>query len=207
MKKTLVACFCALNLWGCATTQQLSQSDRQALSTVSVDPNVVFEEKPLFMNRTRALGGALAGVAGQGIAVAATSGVSDEGPAGLIQYMKQNNISIPDIVRNEFIRQIKIRPDLQSKLVEGNGAAQFHLKSSWGMGQESFGALYRPALFVWAELVADGKVIWRGKDHITPLSGEIQGRTWQDLFISPDALRQIYTSAAQHVITNMLKDI
>jgi hypothetical protein len=207
MKKTLLVCFCASSLWGCATTQQLSQSDRQALSTVSVDQKVEFEEQPMFMNHTRALGGGLAGVIGYGVAAAATSGVSDEGPAGLIQYMKQNNISIPDIVRNEFIDQIKIHPNLESRLVERNGAAQFHLKAGWGMGQESVGALYHPALFVWAELVTDGKVIWRGNDYITPLSGDIQGRTWQDLFTSPEVLRQLYANAAQHVISTMLKGI
>lgn len=199
--------FWALILSGCATTVKLNEAEGSNLKKISVSKEVEFEERPMFTSLPRMRGAAIAGVVGYAAVVALTSGNDDANPDVLIGYMNGQNISIPEIVREEFIKQVSQAPAFRNKIVPMGGEAQFRLNVGWAMMQEATGKnLYKAGLFVRAELVKGKDVLWRNTYFESPLD-QTQGYNWLELFGSPEKLRGLYLDVARKAVTKVLADL
>jgi hypothetical protein len=178
-----------LALAGCASPPPSRHADQSVALTVSVDPVVEIDTAPVFDAHQLSQ---------------ASVGVPPETLAGLSTYMQHNAISVGQIVHRVFVHQIGLHPGYRTRMVARDGAAQFRLKADWGLAQEAFGLAYHPQLEVHAELVTDGRVIWQNRAAITMQTESVGGRTWAELFASPQVLQAMYSSAARQVVARLL---
>jgi hypothetical protein len=193
VKAFLMACAAMLALTACAAPSPSARGERAPLLlTVSVDPVLETAATPTLAQHQSG---------------AAMPGVPPETLAGLDAYMQQHAISVGQIVHRVFAHQIALHPDFRARMLAHDGAARFRIRATWGLAQESFGPAYHPLLQISAELVTDGRVVWRNQAAITAQTESVGGRTWPELFASPQVLQAMYSSAARQIVARLLLNV
>lgn len=199
--------FLAALLSGCvgAPTVSMGAADRLTIKVVSVSKEVQLPAQFNFHERGAGIG-AVFGLVGALVEHAATSGnpVGPESNGSLIlRALKNNNISVQDIVRTEFIKEATGRGSL--KVVDTAVAPDAVLSlviNSYGLGRtHAFGEQLHPVLNVSASMKKpDGTVVWQKTDYVSAVSADNKKTgTLEEYKATPELLRAAFTNAASIV--------
>jgi len=194
--------------FGCATTQSLSDADRKAIDTVSVAKSVVMPPSPVVMGRASQT----AGFWGGPIATAVMVNRENSDVVQFKRHVEANRIDIGEIIRQEFINQVKSTGAFPGVVSEG-GKATFELTvEQYGLGQgfslSPTNAPLRPTLRMIAKLsTPDGKVVWQNSHTLTALSGEIPAYVVDEYYTVPGRIEDAFKKAGELVARELLKDL
>jgi hypothetical protein len=197
--------FAILTLGACASTptQPLKESDRVALSTIEVSPEVKVAPDAYYFG-PNAMPDFLFGAVGGAIAAGSNKSPADE----LKTFATDNNISVAEIVRTEFIKQLEAKRKF--RLVDSNADAVVRLDvSQYGISiPNGFSSRFVPVLAVRSQLVkGSGQVIWASSGRIHPLSEVIEPVTAEAIKANPQVLRDMWSAAARGAVEKMLSRI
>lgn len=190
-------------LAGCGSTQKMSDADRQAVKSISVNPEVFVVEEMFYMGPSSGIG-FMFGAIGGAITAAANMGPAEE----IAQYARANNVMIDNIVKSEFEKQIQGR-----RLFVLNGQrvdAQLNIKiEQYGIAiTHGFSSVLSPVLRASAQLVdRHGKVLWENYDYVTAMADGTPEFTIDELKSDPEKLAVSWEKAAEIVVGNILKTI
>ena len=198
----------ALALAGCAGAPKIkmSKDDRESTKTIRIVSSVQMPSEMFFHGRAQSCAMAMGGAVG---AAVCGSQAAKEPKDQILDAMKANDISLPDIVRAEFRKSVTSR-DLFT-VAEGDQAADADLilaVNVYGLGQtQGFSSLLYPLLNVSATLrKPDGTVVWQNTDFVTPQnSANTGGHEFQQYLRQPELLRATWANASQ-VVSGMLVD-
>lgn len=195
--------FFTVFLMGCGSTQKMSDADRQAIRSISVNPEVFVVDEMFYMGPASGIG-FMFGAIGGAITAAANMGPAEE----IAEYARHNNVLIDNIVKQEFEKQIQGR-----KLFVVNGRqvdAQLNIKiEQYGIAiTHGFSSVLSPVLRASAQLVdRHGKVVWENYDFVTAMADGTPEFTIDELKSDPKKLAVSWEKAAEIVVGNILKTI
>lgn len=206
----LIALFVtAVVLSGCASvpSKSLSTSDRAALKTIRINPNVELPKEMFYHGRAQSFA-AVGGIVG---AVVADSLDVTKQPAQAIQVtMQKNGVSLPEIVKAEFQRAANGQTMTFAENLEKADGELTLTVQMYGFSQtQGFSALLYPNLKITASLKGrDGTLAWQESEFITPLNAEnTLGHTVEQYVAEPELLRATLTNAAGIVSRLLVQDM
>ena len=197
----------ALALAGCvgAPAVRMSKDDLARIRTVRIASSVQMPDEMFFHGRAESCAIALSG----GLAAAACPKDSKQPKDEILDAMKANGISLPDIVRSEFGKTVTSR-GLFTVAQDGQAAdAEVVLAVNvYGLGQtQGFSKLLYPVLNVSATFKKpDGTVAWQNTDFVTPQnSANTGGHEFKQFLEQPELLRATWANVSQ-IVSGMLVD-
>lgn len=197
----------ALALAGCvgAPAVKMSKDDLARTKTIRIVSSVQMPDEMFFQGRAQSCAMAISGA----VAAAACPQASKEPKDEILDAMKANGISLPEIVRSEFQKTVTSR-GLFTVAGEGEVAdADLVLAVNvYGLGQtQGFSKLLYPLLNISATLKKpDGTVAWQNTDFVTPQnSANTGGHEFQQYLEQPQLLRATWANVAQ-IVSGMLVD-
>lgn len=202
----LLALFLAVFLTGCASTQALKDSDRQALQAVRVDGPVV-KLSPLYLVAPGNSVAMMFGAIGGGIA-----GAANIGPAQALQdFAAKNGITIEKIAREEIEAALKA----SGKVVFVPAGAK--ISAAIGIEVEQFGfsvpslisSKVVPVLALRCQMVDQaGRVIWSAGDRVLPsVLTAVDSVSFEEMKNDPGKIEAAWRQAARIVAENIAKSL
>lgn len=196
----------ALLLTACAgaPTVSMKDSDRTAIRSVSIQPEVTVPAE-MFLHGRAQSAGAVGGLLGAALA----SAMPIEPRTQIIDTMATNDISLQRILKAEFAKAANAK----GRMTFAEGAADADATVAltvnvYGLGQtQGFSALLYPMMNVSASMKrADGSVVWQRTEYASPLNGENKtGYEFQQYINDPEKLRQVMTNISG-IVSRMLAD-
>jgi hypothetical protein len=193
---------------GCATTQSISDSDRKAIRSVSIAKAVAMPPHPVVMGKASQT----AGFWGGPIATAVMASRENSDVVQFKQHVDAYKIDIGEIVRQEFITQLKATSAFPAIVAEG-GNATFDLTiESYGLAQgfsmSPTNAPLRPTVRLTAKLsMPDGKVVWQNTETLTAISSDIPAYPVAEYYSTPGRVEEAFKKAGEIVAKDLLKDL
>jgi hypothetical protein len=201
--KSIPSLLMILALAACASTHTLKESDRSAISTVAINPDIHVSPDLYYFGPGSTIG-LLFGAVGGAATAAANRAPADE----LKEFAKDNGISIAEIVRKQFVAQLLTTGKF--RVSEDHPNAVFRLDiSQYGLSiPNGFSGSLVPILSVHAELLNDkGEVVWATTGRVHPLSGVVDSVSPETLRANPQILRNMWTQAAQQAVLDMMQTL
>lgn len=226
----VVAALVLALLGGCSSFQRMSAPDRVAIQRVYVDPAVKLPEDMFYWDRSSSMAvgigaglGVVAGSGGsagqQGAAIGIGTGLGmaagqmlAQGPKGrMLLVMRDNGISVGDIVREQAIAHLKgqDRMDVVDTPEDADATARLDVRL-YGFNQtQGFSPLLYPMLTVEMALVdKTGRRVWRKADYIVPLSKRnTDGFRFDEYVAEPQKIRRVFGIAATALMDDIVATI
>lgn len=202
------------------TTENLSYNSETKLKNITFDKTVLVPEKARYYGSTQTIGSFFGPIGGL-FALAAMS--EDQ---LIVDYMKNNEIDIGNIVIQEFEHQIIKHPRfLEKKFVSSEDGydAKFIVEVQFFglIPTNGFSTLYRPVLGVRAKLVsANGEKLWEafekfaGSDILIEQFGDapatnsgVPSLTFEEYFSDPKNMKEAYQKVSEFVVALLMSNI
>ena len=188
----LIVALCSV---GCSIS--FTKQARESIQSVTIDKNVTMPDRLTYTGRTKGVLPLMGGIVG-----AVASGVEYvSAEDALVGAMRQGQIDVGQIVREQFTKELSSAGIFSSVVPEG-GDAQVKLDVRLlGFGATwAFSTELRPALGVTASLVRkDGSVVWQHYEYITSLNGETAKHYLEEYVANPKLIDEGFTSVAKLV--------
>lgn len=187
-----------------ACGQSLTQADRAAIRTVSIDRDVAVAAEPLYQGPAHTWAAPLSPI-GALIAVAAAQTPT----ATMKATVARNGLDLGALAADEFRRQATANR-VFPKIVDSGGDYKIRLEvTSWGLVQDGiFSAKYRPVLTITGRMARrDGSLAWEKQYWVTQLNRETNAADFEAMMSNPDLLRAVFTRANEVVIRGLIEDL
>jgi hypothetical protein len=196
----------SLVIFGCTTTQNISDADLKKIRTVSVAQDVAMPPYPVVIGPATNTGAFWGGIIALSIMMN-----SDTNPDSVEfrKHLEENKIDIKEIVRQEFLTQLSVSGKFQSVVPEG-AEAKFDLTvERYGLGPiftlSPIDKPVRPTLQLVAKLsAADGRILWQDSEYITAMGREIPSYKIDDYYSNPARTQEGFKKAAEIVAKGLL---
>lgn len=199
--RKLVGMLSMLALGACAPTQALKESDRAAIATIAVSPEVKVPPEPYYFGPGSPL--VLFGAVGGAILAAMNVAPTE----ALTKLANDNGILIGEIVRDQMVDELRAAKRLG---ITSDGAdAVLRLEVTlYGVSvPHGFSGEFVPTLRVRGELLAkEGRVVWQGDEYVHPMSNVVAPVS-SDAIRDPQILRSMWTTAAKRAAHGMMKTL
>lgn len=218
-------------LAGCSSVK-LSENDRRSIKTVRISHTVPLPDDIFWSDRATSMAiglGAGAGVAagmasgasaaktgaytgiGTGIGVVAAAQLAKTPKEAMKNTIATNHIDQGDIFRQSFATSLASGSSFVVTDDQGPADAEVHLSvTMYGFGQtQGFSSVLYPTLSVAADMsTPDGRVVWKDKDFITPLSKQnSQGHTFEEYMGNPELVRATLQNVYSVLSNNLVDDL
>ena len=199
----LISIFYILSLLiGCGGNAALRKSGLATIKSVSICENVTKPGSLIYSGRKQAflaVCGCLGGLAG---------GLAAEKTASKIKtVMEQEKIDVGEIVREQFVNELK-NSNLFASIVSENSDAEFKLSiRTFGfIVPQGFSSKLKPILGVEGKLVkSDGSVLWEKYEFISNLSKKTPSYSLENYFDNPELIREVFTIASQSIVADLIE--
>ena len=193
---------------GCASTQSMSDTERKAIRSVSIAKSVVMPPNPVVMGKASQT----AGFWGGPIATAVMMNRENSDVVKFKQHVESHKIDIAEIVRQEFIAQLKGKNVFPEVVSEGGNATFDLTVEQYGLAQgfsmSPLNAPLRPTLRMIAKLsTPDGKVVWQNVHTLTALSSGMPSYVVDEYYKTPGRVEEAFKKAGEIVAKELLKDL
>jgi hypothetical protein len=193
---------------GCATTQSMSEADRKTIRSVSVAKTIAMPASPTVVGKATQTGSFWGGPLVMAVMM------STENP-DIVQFKRHvelNRIDLGEIIRQEFIAQLKAAHAFPEVVAEGSNATFDLTIEQYGLGRgfsmSPTNAPVRPTLRMIAKLsTPDGKVVWQNAHTLTALSSEIPSYVVDEYYKTPGKFEEAFKKAGEVVAKELLKDL
>ena len=202
--------FVALFVTGCHTVR-LSDSTRNSIHVVSVSERVVEEGS---------FSGALIDLPTRGemyyvfwftIPVGLIYDLVDwsenarRRSAALAQQMRQADVRVGDIMRQQFISRLS-KEEVFESVLESGGDARFRLEVEYGLADRMGLRGWKPWIEVEGTLLdSEGEVLWRKSEKISDGDPNLPEFVWP--FSKPERLRRAYAKAARMAAVRLVEHL
>lgn len=204
MKKLFISFLLVFLLSGCMSIP-LSQQNKASLHTINAAKEV---EAPKYMDYESAGSLFSSGFGAAGLLVAE---IANEPPREAIEKTaKDHNISVSEIVRAEFINELKQKTPYKIVSSETANANLLITINSYGFkSPPGFNSKVKPILIIDAKLVTPkGIVIWREEGSNNPFDADLPYYSNEELYSNNgEKIREAWTIAAKRVISKMIKTL
>lgn len=199
--------FCSFTLSmisGCATTVRLSAANRQAIHTISVNNDVTVPKEMQFFGDGEQVamllpGGLIGGVI--------ACGMAEQKAAQIKKFADANNVHIDQIVRDQFIQQIKSSTHLTITNNPADADLRINVRRYGLSVPTAYSIGLVPVLSLEASLVRQGKIVWESDYYVDPMFGGMPKYNSKDIENNATTLYQAWNLAAakavQHIITTI----
>lgn len=178
---------------GCANVRTLSAQDKANIQRVTLNPTVTINNDMYYAGPGQVLAiGFIGGLVSEAV---------NRGPKATIQaVMQESKISLPDIVKAEFSREMQKSAAMQVTNNPSEAQADLVLNvDMYGLAKPHMlsSTLY-PIIHVTAIIKKpDGTVAWERKEVISQLNAEnTTGHTIEEYLAKPEYLREGWTKVA-----------
>lgn len=186
----------------------MSDADRKAIRSVSIAKTVVMPPSPVVAGRASQT----AGFWGGPIATVVMANRENSDVVQFKKHVETYKIDIGEIVRQEFITQLKAANAFPAIVAEG-GNATFDLTiESYGLAHgfsmSPTNAPLRPTLRLIAKLsTPDGKIVWQNAETLTALSSDIPAYPVADYYTTPGKVEEAFKKAGELIAKGLLKEL
>jgi hypothetical protein len=203
--KLLAVLALTLSLFGCASTQPMTDADRAKFKTVKINGTV--EKGQLFI---------LAPGDGVGLMFGAVGGAIASGPIQNTQnafadFLNKNSLSIEKIVREEIEKAL--RESGKVTIATPGDATTPTLNITvpqYGFGVTNLlGSSVVPVLNIKCEIVdSTGKVIWNSNDRMGPsIANPMESMTWKQMHDDPKLIEEQWRKAAKYLAKKIIGEL
>ena len=180
----------------CATRTPISMADKQAINTISIDNNIIFENQAYYLGQGMSLFGML------GAVPAIMEGKN------IAKYAVNNHVYVNQIVRDQFIRQLSTT---KYKLADKDKAdAIMHIKIDlYGViCVHNLSSRMSPIMAIDAKLInKNGKLIWQSHDSVSGLTSNMPRHTTKEIKTDPKNLYDLWNAAAERIAKNIVNTL
>ena len=187
--------FSLIALTACASSVQLSDKDRQRITSIKVSETVTMPEKPAYIGGAAAFGALGMALAG------------DEEADKIANYLKQNDIDVGAIVRAEFINQA-LQHDYLGARIDPDGGSTIELELRiYGIGvKHGLSSEYKPLLGYYARMNdPEGNLVWEEYDYTG--FATMPYYTMDQYFGDPKYFRDAFKKASQVVTKGLMESL
>lgn len=198
--KAILAYMMIACLTGCGTTSQLTPEAYATIDAVSVATKVKVADAPMAIGSEAALG-AMFGIVG-GVIAAEQSKANSTNLAG---FMRSNGIDIGEIVRNQFVEQLRRHPRYGSRLTD-KARYEFILEvPAYGIHKaHTLSTQWLAMVRINYQLRApDGKVLAADWAMATPLTDR-PSFTVDEARANPSLLKQVFEKTSEAVAAKLV---
>ncbi len=195
---------CLFVFSGCASSIALKQSDKLAIQSVNITKDVKMPERMFYQGRKESI---LSGCGCLGVAAAESGRKKTE--ESIKDVMEKANIEIGQIVRDQFINEIK--DSNLFKIVSDGNDAEFRLSIRiYGFAQpHGLSSQLKPMLGVEGSLVElhDDRVVWKKYEYVTNLNDKTPSHSLEEYFSNTELIREALNVASQIVVGDLIDDM
>lgn len=207
ISKGYISLLCILFfLAGCARSIKLIKSDIPSIQSVSIGESVKKPDEMYYYGaRENALFAIIGGCCGGITAFSAAK----KSAAKFEAVMESENIDVRQIVREQFVNELK-DANLFSSIVSEGGNAEFKLSiSGYGFAiPHGLTRRLKPQIGVVGKLIkSDGSIIWKKNEHVSPLSENTPSHRHKEYLSNPELIREALTIASQIAIGKLINDM
>jgi hypothetical protein len=190
-------------LAGCAPSMQMSQADRQATKTIFINEEVKYPEKMHFYGPTQSVGmhfGLIGGLIGDAAA--------KEPSAQFAAFARSNGIFIEQIVRDEFVSQLKSSDKfvLTDDISKADAIMTLKVDNYGIVNQSTSSNKFFPVLLTHATLTNKSeKTIWEGTEYAN--KADEPGRTLEEHKENPELIREGWASIAKKTVSALMEKL
>ncbi|HKA39881.1 MAG TPA: hypothetical protein VKD25_08930 [Burkholderiales bacterium] len=196
----------ALVIYGCAATQQLSDSDRARIKATTINSKV--EKGPVFL---LAPGNANVGLMFGAIGGAAASGSIEDSRQVFAAFLEKNSISIEKIVREEVEQALRESGKLAIVSPGDSSTPTINI----AVPQYGFGVTHLlssnvvPVLQIKCDMVDNsGKLLWSANDRmLSSIASPMQPTTWEQLRDNPKQIEEEWRKASRYLARKIIGDL
>lgn len=195
MKKMPLLLVLLIALVGCVSTRMISPEAKSRIFTIHINPEVIVNEKPIFVGPGAAFGlmGALA---------------EQDSACRLKTFARANDIDIGQIAKTEFSKAFsKSGPFAVTDSKICDATLNIHVKQYGVIGKRQSLTLYlyHGILCLIANLTdQNGKVVWQQYGN-GPKNGE--SFTIDEIFEDPEILRSAWTADVTNAVKKILQNL
>lgn len=192
-----------VTLMGCVSPIALSPQDRKSLSSIKIDP-VVDMPNGMAFNADGASVGRAFGLVGNLVA----DDIVNRDTREIMLIQKRLNFSVDKILVANLVNAINRSG--KTKVVNDPANAVMTLQVyTYGFTAPALGFSPKlaPQLGVTAELVRDGRVIWRASSNIDPVTDNLPAYTMNEIIANPILLRKLWEAAADLAAAQLVKKL
>ncbi len=205
--KKLLLCLLTLSVFltGCATTEKMSMTDRQKVTSVSINTNVKKASEMFYMGPGAGVG-ILFGAIGGAIAGAASASAGES----LKAFAEQNNIFIEKIVLeelNDALRKSNKIPVVES-LSQSSATLHISIVQYGFVTPNTFSSVLKPVLLIELSMVdISGTTIWKAQDRLPLFNNPAAAITLDEMKSNPKLIENSWRFAARVAIAGILKEL
>jgi len=206
MKKFLL---CLLTLFvfltGCATTEKMSMTDRQKVTSVSINADVKKPSELTYVGPGVGVG-MLFGAIGGAIAGAASASTG----GSLKAFAEQNNIFIEKIVLEELNDALRKSNKIPVTESPSQSSATFNCSIiQYGfVAPNTFSSKLIPLLAIECSMVdTSGNTIWKAKDQLPLFNNPAEAITLDEMKSNPKRIENSWRVASRFLIAGLLKEL
>jgi hypothetical protein len=204
--KLFTVMIATLLLFGCASTQKMTDADRAKFKTVKINNKV--QTGQLFL---LAPGGANIGLMFGAIGGALASGSIEDSQKAFAGFLERNSIFIDKIVREEV--ELALRESGKATIA-GSGEASAPALNvyvpQYGFGVTNLlGSSVVPVLSIKCEIVdGAGQVIWNSNDRMGPsIANPMESMTWAQMHDDPKQIEEQLRKAAKYLAKKIIAEL
>ena len=187
---------------GCAPTQKMSDTERAANSSATINKNVAKAPAPYYLGPRSGAGPGAAGAASGPPLLASINNFRD--------FLEKNGIVIETIVFEELSAALRGSGKLSILDNPRPGGATINIDiKQYGLSTPNgLSSNLVPILFVVCQMVdASGKVVWTASDRVLTLGNPVNGVPAEEMRNNPKAVEKALRGAAKHISANIVKEL
>ena len=193
-----------LALGGCASVQPISDADRKAITSVTINPSVT-KAPDIYYFGPGMTAGLMFGAVGAIIAAPAM----ERSRKSFQEYTDKHGISLERIVLEEVEGALRRAGRMPLAAQPGPGAAVLHVAiPQWGFSvPHGFSGMLVPVLQIRCELKdAQGKLVWSSSERVLPLGNPVEPLSPDAVRNDPKAMEAAWRGAARHIAAEIAKN-
>lgn len=207
VSKTFFCVVTALLISGCATSQKMSNEDRDKIKSVQISQ--IVEKGKVFL---LAPGGASVGLMFGAVGGIASAGAVSDSQTAFTEYLKKNNISIEKVIREEFENALRASGKLS---VVADSADNTIPTIKLSVPQYGFGVTHLlssnvvPVLQIKSDMIdGSGKLVWSASDRMLPsIASPMDSVTWSELASDPKQIEEQLRKAASYLAKKIVQEL
>lgn len=206
MNKIFLISLILILMSGCASTQRLSDNDRQLTKTIKVLPQVKKSQELYLLAPGAAVGLAFGPIGG--LATAAANIAPNQ---ALQAFVDKNQISIEKISQEEIETALRASGKFPvANPTESTDASVTITIEQFGFSvTNSFGSDVAPVLYLSCEMIdSKGEVIWSSSDRVLPSPfTEVDSITFEQMKSDPAMIEAAWRQAAKIIAKNIVETL